>query len=224
MCRLLAVKSDKEFDINYHLKKFSQIAKNSKEYQGDGWGCAYLKNGEWQIYKNIKPIWEQVHLIDNPEQFGKTTHLIAHARSAFKNHPMKIENNMPFYDGNYVFIFNGELHGVKIKESGNTGAEKIFNYIKRFNGNNILEALKRGTELIKKRAKYIKAMNIIVSDKVCDYVASMFNESPEYFTMYYKYAKNELIICSEKYPGEEADSPDNWQKIGNNTIREFTPQ
>ena len=44
---------------------------------------------------------------------------------------IKIENNMPFTGGNYVYVFNGELRGVRIKEKGRIGAEKIFNYINR---------------------------------------------------------------------------------------------
>ena len=68
MCRLLVVKNNEEFSVAEHLKKFAQISKDSKEFQGHGWGCSYLKNGEWQHYKNIKPVWE-----DNLEQFGRTT-------------------------------------------------------------------------------------------------------------------------------------------------------
>jgi glutamine amidotransferase len=52
------------------LKKFADIARNSKEYQGHGWGCAYQDDGPdgtWKIYKNISPIWE-----DDLEQFGRT--------------------------------------------------------------------------------------------------------------------------------------------------------
>ena len=211
MCRLLLVKSKKEFEISNHLKKLAEISKNSKEYQGHGWGCAYLVDDNWKFYKNINPIWE-----DNLEQFSKTTQLIAHTRSAFKNEDIKIENNMPFYDNRYVFIFNGELRGVKIKESGKIGAEKIFNYIKKFDRGNLLDALKKGIEIIKKRTKYIKAMNIIISDKQKVYVVSLFNEEPEYFTMHFKQSNNELIICSERYSDEE-----DWKKIENNTIEVF---
>ncbi len=58
MCRLLFIKSKTEFNISDHLKIFSEICKNSKEFQGHGWGCSYLVNNEWIHYKNIKPIWE----------------------------------------------------------------------------------------------------------------------------------------------------------------------
>lgn len=211
MCRLLQINSAKEIDINAYLKKFAQIAKNSKEYQGHGWGCAYLADGEWKIYKNIAPIWE-----DDFDKFPATTHLLAHARSAFRDENIQIENNMPFFDEKYVFIFNGELHGVKIKENGRIGAEKIFNYIKRFDKGDMLSALKKSVEIIKKRTNYIRAMNIIISDKEKVYLNTLFNADPEYFTMHFKRSGSELIICSEKFPGETG-----WHKIENNTIEVF---
>lgn len=211
MCRLLFVKSEQKLDITPYLKKFADIAQNSKEYQGHGWGCAYLKNGEWKYYKSINPIWQ-----DNLDQFGSTTRFLAHARSAFRDEGITIENNMPFWDDKYVFIFNGELHGVKIKAQGRIGAEKIFNYIKRFDKGDLLEALKKAVEIIKKRTAFIKAMNIIIADKHKVYLTSVFNDEPDYFTMYMKQSQNNLVICSEKFSHEKG-----WQKIENNTIELF---
>ncbi len=211
MCRLLLVKSRNEFPIADHLGKFAHIAKKSREYQGHGWGCFYLINNEWQIYKNIKPIWE-----DNLEQFGKTTQLIVHARSAFKDEGIKVENNMPFQNGDFVFIFNGELQGVKIKEQGRIGAEKIFNFILRFHQGDLLQALNKGLEIIKKRTSYFRAINIIMSDKNQVVVSSEYNEDDDYFTLHYKKTADRLVICSEPYPGESA-----WQEISNHTSKVF---
>ncbi|MFQ5638867.1 MAG: class II glutamine amidotransferase [bacterium] len=211
MCRLLRVKSEREFEIARHLRRFAALSKNSQEYQGHGWGCGFLKNNQWQIYKNIRPVWE-----DNLEQFGRTTQLIAHARSAFQNRGIVVENNMPFYDQNYLFIFNGELRGVTIKESGRTGAEKIFNYIKRFDKGDMQQALQKAIDIIKKRTIYVRAMNIIISDKNKTYVASCFNEDPDYFTLQVKQTESALIICSEKYPDETG-----WQAFQNNSVAIF---
>ena len=120
---------------------------------------------------------------------------------------------MPFSDEEKVFIFNGELRGVKINEKGRIGAEKIFNFIKRFDKGNLFEAIKKAVEIIKKRTKYIRAINIIISNSENDYVVSIFNEDPEYFTMHCKKNKY-VIVCSEPFPNE-----DGWEKIGNNTIK-----
>lgn len=211
MCRLLYIDSANEFSIKEYLVKFAEISKNSKEYQGHGWGCAFWENGKWNYYKNIKPVWE-----DSFDKFGKTTRLIAHARSAFQDKGIAVENNMPFYDEKYVFIFNGELSGVRIKEEGRIGAEKIFNFIKRFDKENIKDALAKGTDAIKKLTSYIRAMNIIIADKSKAYVYSYFNEEPDYFTM--NFVKNDrvTIVCSEKLPAING-----WMKIENNSLAEF---
>lgn len=209
MCRLLLVKAETKFSIAAELQRFATSAANSKEFQGHGWGCSYLENGTWQHYKNIKPIWE-----DDLSQFGESRLLVAHARSAFKDEGIIIENNMPFYDDHYVFIFNGELRGVGIAEQGRIGAEKIFNFIKRFNHGSMLEALARGTEIIRKRSKYIRAMNIIIAEKERCYVASFFNEDPDYFTPHCSRAPGKTIVASDPLPGDE-----HWEKLPNETVK-----
>jgi glutamine amidotransferase len=211
MCRLLLVKAETDFDIADQLQRLAFIAEHSQEFQGHGWGCAYLKDSGWQHYKNIKPIWE-----DDFGRFGSTRVLLAHARSAFRDEGITIENNMPFYDGRYVFAFNGELRGVRITEQGRIGAEKIFNFIKRFDHGDMGEALKRGTDVICKRTKYVRAMNIIMADDRNAYLASVFNEDPDYFTMRYSHSGKRLVVASEALPGDE-----HWEKIASGTVRVF---
>lgn len=210
MCRLLIVRAEKEFLIGSHLRKFAEISQQSTEYQGHGWGYCYLEGNDWKFYKNIKPIWE-----DNLNIDKKTRLLVVHARSAFQDKDIVIENNMPFYDGKYVYIFNGELHGVKLRAEGRIGAEKIFNYIKRFDKGDMLEALNTGTEIIVNNSSYVKAMNIILTDREKIYLATIFNEQPEYFTMYKKQTDNMIMLCSMPYPEEE------WQKITNHSVEVY---
>ena len=209
MCRLLTVRSEKPFAIMPHLGKFADIARNSKEYQGHGWGCSYRdESGLWRFYKNINPVWE-----DDLSRFGATTLLVAHARSAFEDRDIVIENNMPFFDGRTVFVFNGELRGVQIREQGRIGAEKIFNFIRRFDRGDTLKALEKAVGIIKKMTRYIRGMNIIMVNEGGVFVSSFFNEDEEYFTMRYREG-TELIICSEPYP-----SGKKWQRIANNSVR-----
>lgn len=211
MCRLLYVNSKAEFPIENYLQKFAEISKNSKEFQGHGWGFAFWQNNKWNYYKNVKPIWE-----DELSKFGNSSRIIAHARSAFKDEGIIVENNMPFHDERNIFVFNGELRGVKIKEEGRIGAEKIFNYIKRFDRGCFKEALSKGTEIIKKKSSYIRAMNIIVTDSDKTYVSSHFNEDEEYFTMKIKQDDSMVVVCSDSFNGEN-----NWQPILNNTLTEL---
>jgi glutamine amidotransferase len=211
MCRLLYIRSKKNFLIKDHLEKFAQISKSSKEYQGHGWGCAYLVNDEWNFYKNINPIWE-----DNFDSFESTSLLIAHARSAFNDQDIHIDNNMPFFNKNYIYIFNGELHGVRIKENGNIGAEKIFNFILRFIDKDIEAGIKKGINIIKKKTRYIRAMNFIIADKNNAYVYSDYNEDQEYFTLKSKNEDEQVIISSENYSAES-----NWQSLEKNKLKVF---
>lgn len=211
MCRLLTVRSQTPFALGPHLEKFAHIAKNSKEYQGHGWGCAYQDPaGHWQFYRNIKPVWE-----DDLSRFGKTTLLVVHARSAFEDKDIVVENNMPFFDGRTVYIFNGELRGVKIRAEGRIGAEKIFNYIRRFDRGNTRQALERAVAIIKKRTRHIRGMNIIMVNATGIFVSSYFTEDESYFTMSYREG-DDLIICSDPYPSEK-----NWQNITNDTVRKW---
>ena len=212
MCRLLYVNSKNEFPISTYLEKFAAIAKNSREFQGHGWGCAFLNDGKWAYYKNVMPIWG-----DDVSKYGNTNRLIVHARSAFKDEGIIVENNMPFFDGKLIFIFNGELRGVKIKEEGRIGAEKIFNYIKRFDKGNVKEALQKGTEIITKKSAYVRAMNIILSDANASYVHSQFSEDNEYFTMHKKVNDDTVVVCSDPFIGETE-----WTPIENNSLTEIT--
>jgi glutamine amidotransferase len=209
VCRLLTIKSETPFAIGAHLGKFADIARNSKEYQGHGWGCAYLdESSEWKLYRNINPVWQ-----DDIMQFGRTRLLVAHARSAFEDKDIAVENNMPFFDGQTVFIFNGELRGVKIREQGRIGAEKIFNYIRRFDKGNTQQALAKAVNIIRKRTRFIRGMNIIMVNDSGIFVSSYFTEDEDYFTLHYR-EDRELVICSAPYPAEKK-----WQSIANASVR-----
>lgn len=214
MCRLLLVKSKSEFEPVSYLQEFASISKNSKEFQGHGWGMSYITgSGSWINYKNIKPIWEDALGI-----FPKTKFIIAHARSAFQDKDIIIENNMPFYDDNYIFIFNGELHGVRIREEGRIGAEKIFNFLKRIAGESMKENFAKAVSLLNKRTKYVKAMNIIIVDKNNGdiFLSSDFGEEEDenYFTMSYKETEDDLIICSQKFKDNAG-----WVSLNNHSVK-----
>jgi len=145
--------------------------------------------------------------------FPSTTLLMAHARSAFEDKDIVVENNMPFSDGKAVFIFNGELRGVKIKEEGRIGAEKIFNFIRRFDSGDPLAALKKATGIIRNRTRQIRGMNIIMAKDRRIYLSTFFQGDPGYFTMHCK-ENRALILCSDPFPSEQG-----WKDIPNDTAR-----
>lgn len=206
MCRILFAKADENFAIPELLSSFAEVSRTSREYQGHGWGFAWLDKGEWRLYHNIRPIWE-----DDLTQFNESSLLLAHARSAFRDEGIVVENNMPFSDGKSIFIFNGELRGVKVKSEGRIGAEKIYNYIRRFDRGDQKEALAKGVDIIKKRSSYVRAMNIIMSDGQQHSLSTNYGEDPDYFQMHERQTDNIKLICSQPFIGESG-----WHAIQNN--------
>jgi len=202
------VRSATAFKVSEVLTPFAALARDSREYQGHGWGCARWIAGRWQIYRDIKPVWE-----DDLAQFAPTTVFIAHARSAFRDEGIAVENNMPFSDGESMFVFNGELNGVRIRESGRIGAEKIYNYIRRFDKGDKLTALARGTEIIGKRTRYVRAMNIVLAEGENAWLATTYNEDEHYFQMYEATRGARRMVCSEPFPGET-----DWSPIASGTV------
>lgn len=211
MCRLLLLYHPRGVEPAGHLDAFRELSRHSREYQGHGWGCAWLDGDrQWRLYHDIRPVWE-----DTEPVFPRTPLFIAHARSAFRDEGITLENNMPFCDGENVFAFNGELRGVRIKERGRIGAEKIFNYIKRFDRGDMKAAVERGVPVIEKRTRYIRAMNFFLANRDNVYICSWFNEDPDYFQMRETEMDGVRVICSDPY-WEDAHS---WREVPNRAIR-----
>ena len=209
MCRILYASADSEFSIAEMLEPFAELSRASREFQGHGWGCAW-RNGDaddWQQYHDIRPVWE-----DDLGQFGTSHLLMVHARSAFRDEGIRVENNMPFSDGESIFIFNGELRGVRIKSEGRIGAEKIYNYIQRFDKGDKCAATDKAVGIIKKRSSYIRAMNIILSDGKQSCLSTSYSEDPDYFQMYQKHDKGLHLVCSQAFTRDPG-----WSRIENNT-------
>ena len=207
MCRILYARADAPFSITGLLRPFAAMARESREFQGHGWGCAWREDDGWRQYHNIQPVWE-----DDLEQFGETRLLLVHARSAFRDEGIVVENNMPFSDGESAFIFNGELRGVRIQSEGRIGAEKIYNYIRRFNKGDLCAATRRAVDIINKRSSYVRAMNLILSDGKQSCLSSGYSEDPQYFQMYRKQDLEIDLVCSRPL-NEETD----WNPIENHT-------
>ena len=212
MCRLLWLRAPKPVQVTQHLEAFAAICEDSSEYQGHGWGCAWLDDNQWRFHHSITPIWQ-----DALDGFNDTSLFLAHARSAFRDEGIRVENNMPFTNGNRVFIFNGELSGVRIRESGRIGAEKIFNYSNRFSHLGALPGLQKTVEVIEKRTRYIRAMNLIIATPQQSLLSTQYNENQGYFQMHRASNDRFKIVCSEPYHLPDAK----WQTIENRTVTEL---
>lgn len=209
MCRLLYLRAGHPVSTKTHLERFALIARNSPEYQGHGWGCAWMESEKWNFYHSLKPIWE-----DDFEQFVDCDYFLAHARSAYQNEGIEIQNNMPFTDGDRVFIFNGELRGVRIREEGRIGAEKVFNFVRRHDNGDVLDAIQTAVRLLVMKSRYVRAMNFVIADRQNAWLNSEFSEMPEYFQMYEVIQDDVHIISSAPYEGESG-----WTVIGNHVAR-----
>jgi glutamine amidotransferase len=211
MCRILCARADSPFSIPELLAAFARMARASREFQGHGWGCAWRDGERWRQYHNIQPVWE-----DDLKQFDRSRLLLVHARSAFRDEGIVIDNNMPFSNGESVFIFNGELRGVRIQSEGRIGAEKIYNYIRRFDRGDLCAATARAVDIIRKRSAYVRAMNIILSDGEQTCLSSSYSEDPQYFQMYRRQDASLQLVCSQPL-----DDDPGWQPIANNTTTEL---
>lgn len=209
MCRILSVSSPQAFDPRDALRAFSAVARASKEYQGHGWGCALWTERGWRLHHDVRPIWE----CDLPA-FSPTTRLIAHARSAFEDRDVRVENNMPFLEDGWVFAFNGELRGVRLREEGRIGAEKLFRFIQRFlPGRGMEAALRKALPIVEQRSARVRAMNVLLGGPEATFVASLHRADPEYFTLHRKRSADTLMLCSEPFAGECG-----WEPLPNDCV------
>jgi predicted glutamine amidotransferase len=231
MCRLLAVTAAAPVDTAPHLRAFAEIARNSREYQGHGWGVAWHDGDTWQAFHSVTPIWE-----DDVTRFGSARVFVAHARSAFRDEGIAVENNMPFIEPPFAFVFNGELRGVRIAEQGRIGAEKLFRFLVRHGAGAGDEGMRTAVRLVGQRTRYIRAMNAVLGvaqassrrapqpDDVaqassrraphgCFVICSIFNEDEVYFTLHARRGREVSVVCSEPY-GDAVD----WTPLPNGTI------
>ena len=210
MCRLLAIASADPVDCAPHLRAFARIARESREYQGHGWGLARHDGGEWKTYHDIRPIWD-----DDLDQFGRATVLVAHARSAFRDEGIAVENNMPFVDAPFAFVFNGELHGVRIREAGRIGAEKLFRFLCRHGAAAGADGMRTALRLVGQRVRRTRALNAVVAGEGRFVVCSAFDSDEAYFTMHARREPGLRVVCSEPY------GDGGWTPLANGTVEEF---
>ena len=124
---------------------------------------------------------------------------------------------MPFVDNEMAFAFNGELRGVRLREPGRIGAEKIFNLLKRTVGVPVDRAsVQDCVDLIVRKTRYVRALNAILATPTRLFVSALHSENPEYFDIHYLESDEQLIVCSAPL-----DWGSGWTRIKNGTVKEF---
>ncbi|OGK25013.1 hypothetical protein A3A46_01850 [Candidatus Roizmanbacteria bacterium RIFCSPLOWO2_01_FULL_37_13] len=203
MCRFLLAKSKKLIKPYQLLHSFSLMAKNSKafdgDWQGDGWGIAWLEAKSWKLYKSLSPIWEEFGKFNN---FPKTNLFAIHARSAsFSKHKNNIDYNQPFIADSRIFVFNGFLKGVRFPYQipGDIGAQKIWYLLqKQLKTVKPVTALKNIKQLLKNNTKEIQALNIGLADINNIYSLNYYTKHPDYYQLFHYQSENIELICSER--------------------------
>lgn len=188
------MRGEEPFDAGGVLDTFRERCRHSREYQGHGWGAAWRASGEWARYRSLTPIWDDALALPGDVDF-----LIVHARSAFRDEGIALENNMPFYRDERTFVFNGELHGVRLRVPGRIGAEKIFHLIEQqgeLNSGDLDDAVAEADRLLVSKSARIRALNLALTDGDRIYASCRFTEMPDYFTLHYR-DDALAAVCSE---------------------------
>lgn len=218
MCRFLLVKSKKELKPQKLLKEFALMCQKSHstdgDWQGDGWGIAWQKNGTWKINKSLLPIWEEHNKFFS---IPSTKLFVVHARSAgFPQHKNNLNFNQPYLGDNLCFVFNGMIRGVKIPIvlEGQIGAQKVFSFLRQeIKKNKANEALKNLDETILKNSKLVEGMNVGLVCNDTFYILCEYSLNPSYFSLHYFQNNDLTLVCSEKidsYP---------WKTMAKGEIR-----
>lgn len=182
MCRFLTLRSMEPLDPVPWIAAFAERCRASKEFQGHGWGVSWWDGRTWRRHRSVEPIWDEI-----PEELPASTVVVAHARSAFRNEGIVVENNMPFLEDDLAFAFNGELRGVRLNVQGETGAARLFNLLRRFRATSqghLGPALERLDRVVSERTEYVRALNAVVSDGTDVWIGSHYSEDPDYFTLW----------------------------------------
>ncbi|MFQ5538433.1 MAG: class II glutamine amidotransferase [Gemmatimonadota bacterium] len=209
------------------LGGFAVMCRDSREYQGHGWGAAWIDaDGSWATHHSLKPIWE-----DRLPHLPPTRLFLAHARSAFRNEGIMLSNAMPFVGGTLAFAFNGEIRGVRLRVPGATGAWRLFNLLgsllMREAGDGRLGAsLERLNSIVRTRSTHVRGMNFVVSDSKRVWASSHPAEEGEYFTLRRLRIRDRLgsgvVVASEILP-LQAVAEDSWESLVMGSLIEVTP-
>jgi predicted glutamine amidotransferase len=203
------VRSEKAVDSRPFLDLFADLARATPapdgDWQGDGWGAAWLEGNEWRTLKSERPIWEDLSTF---EKFPAAATFCAHARSAsFPRQKNRIDLNQPYVDGSFAYVFNGFLEGVTppIPLTGEIGAQKIWSQLKK----NLARADEAGPEnvlddlavFLDRHARKIHGLNVGLCDGRRLYALTRFDANENYYRLRGFRSPDLSIICSGTLPG-----------------------
>ena len=200
MCRFLMVKSKKNLSIAELIFEFAQKSKESREWQGDGWGVSWLDSkNKWRVSKSLSPIWENVKAL---AKVPESKIFLVHARSSSSDKDKDcLEYNQPFIREKIALVFNGSIIGMRtsVKIPGKIGSQKIFHLIEKCIPNyGIEDAIRKTRIMIEHNSREIEALNIGICDKEKFYLLCRHNGDEDYYGIRYFKDGKITIVCSEQ--------------------------
>ncbi len=226
MCRMLVAVGN--INIDHLIQDFILMAADRNEKHeknmdqefkhGDGWGIAYLDQGELKTFHSAEAVYED----DQIDQFKnlQSELVILHARKASKGN-VEIRNVHPFectLNGKqYLFFHNGTIHDELVFDSafkpvGATDSEKLFYYLlTNSNGQLTTAFLKSKLE----KLKDYTAANFILTDGKITYSGNWYSENPNYYTMKVLQKPGLVIVASEVLPHYKTN---HWRKLRNQDV------
>jgi len=201
MCRLLYIQSPHSILPQQYLGELSNIAQNSKKWQGDGWGVAYKGEKDWGFYRSLRPIW---HDEQSFSDIPATTNLFVHARGALLKGTISLEYVHPFSQGDWIFAFNGLLRGVRLHVPGGIGAIKVFNLLLQTikEEDDIAKSITMVSDRLVAESRSYTAINfVLVNIKTSGvFVHSRYSEDPDYFAIRVTKADDgTFLACSQEF-------------------------
>jgi len=171
---------------------------------GDGWGVAYLQQGQWVVIKSINALFDDRE-VERLKSI-KTSLAVLHARKRIGNET-SFENTHPFIEtssmlGECVFCHNGFVQDeiffdAKFKLKGSTDSEKLFySILTDAAATEVSMAIRQNFQ----RYVKVRGTNIILASKDYSFVGIRENILPQYYSMALGKSEELLVISSEKLP------------------------
>lgn len=207
MCRFLIARSPAPFLPAELMTAFAEMVEASRapdgDRQKDGWGIGWIdQNRRWQVHKSIHPIWEDGEFFFC---IPASRIFLVHARSAsFPGQQVNPAYNQPFVMGAYGFVFNGLLQGVSlpVPVSGEIGSQKIWTLLsKKLLRLPPVLSLEETARYLSQHSRRIQALNIGLCDQTNFYMFSRFEDSTDYYRLWFHDSLPLKLVCSEPLSG-----------------------
>ena len=187
--------SDHEFNVEHGRGSWSHA---------DGWGLAYLQQGEWVVEKSLQPFFSDPRIEQEPFRMIQTTAALIHVRKKAGS-GLALENTHPFIVrtetlGEVVFCHNGCIEdeisfSPEFRPQGQTDSEKwLYAILTELKGSTMVKAIRENF----RRLRNFTGTNIILAGEKKFYAGMSQNRYPRYYQLLLGQRKDLLVVSSER--------------------------